>query len=117
MNIKASCFLPSSASGLLFSTLVSAQAGESGFSIPSPFGHAQAAGRPHGHRNYLLSVECKGPPHLADWFLTVKSGAPAQMGGQPISFSTAVKLNGTDIPAGKYSLFTSPGHGMDGAAQ
>jgi hypothetical protein len=26
-----------------------------------------------------------------------------------ISFSTPVKLNGTDIPAGKYSLFTIPG--------
>ncbi|HWD92528.1 MAG TPA: DUF2911 domain-containing protein [Verrucomicrobiae bacterium] len=30
-------------------------------------------------------------------------------GSTTISFSTPVKLNGTDIPAGKYSLFTIPG--------
>ena len=109
MNIKALLFSAVIGSGLLFSTLVSAQPAKVDFPSPSPLGTLK-------QRVGLTDIEiiysrpsAKGRPifgGLVPYGEVWRTGAN---GRTTISFSTAVKLNGTDIPAGKYSLFTIPG--------
>jgi hypothetical protein len=108
MNIKALLFSAVIGSGLLFSTLASAQP-KVDFPSPSPLGTLK-------QRVGLTDIEivysrpsAKGRPifgGLVPFGEVWRTGANART---TISFSTAVKLNGTEIPAGKYSLFTIPG--------
>ena len=108
MNTKALLFSAVIGSGLFFSTLASAQP-KVDFPSPSPLSTLK-------QRVGLTDIEivysrpsAKGRaifgglvPYGEVW----RTGAN---GRTTISFSTPVKLNGTDIPAGKYSLFTIPG--------
>jgi hypothetical protein len=108
MKIKALLYSAIVGAGLLFSTSAPAQP-KVDFPSPSPLSTLK-------QRVGLTDVEivysrpsAKGRtifgglvPYGEVW----RTGANART---TISFSTAVKLNGTDIPAGKYSLFTIPG--------
>lgn len=108
MNTKALLFSAVIGSGLLFSNLASAQP-KVDFPSPSPLGSLK-------QRVGLTDIEisysrpsAKGRPifgGLVPYGEVWRTGAN---GRTTISFSTSVKLNGTDIPAGKYSLFTIPG--------
>jgi len=108
MNTKALLFSAVIGSGLLFSSLASAQP-KVDFPSPSPLSTLK-------QRVGLTDIEivysrpsAKGRPifgGLVPYGEVWRTGAN---GRTTISFSTPVKLNGTDIPAGKYSLFTIPG--------
>jgi len=108
MNTKALLFSAVIGSGLFFSTLASAQP-KVDFPSPSPLSTLkQRVGLPDIEIVYSRP-SAKGRaifgglvPYGEVW----RTGAN---GRTTISFSTPVKLNGTDIPAGKYSLFTIPG--------
>ena len=109
MNIKALLFFAVVGSGLLFSNGVSAQSPKVDFPSPSPTGSLK-------QRVGLTDIEIsysrpgvKGRPifgGLVPYGEVWRTGAN---GRTTISFSTPVKLNGKDIPAGQYSLFTIPG--------
>jgi hypothetical protein len=107
MNTKALLFSVVIGSGLLFSTHALAQAPR--FPAPSPLGSVK-------QRVGLTDIEivysrpsAKGRtvfggvvPYGEVW----RTGANART---TVSFSTPVKLNDKEIPAGKYSIFTIPG--------
>ena len=109
MNTKALLFSAVVGSGLLFSNLATAQAPRLELPSPSPLSTLK-------QRVGLTDIEvvysrpsAKGRtvfgglvPYGEVW----RTGAN---GRTTISFSTAVKLNDTEIPAGKYALFTIPG--------
>jgi hypothetical protein len=96
-------------SGLLFATTVSAQTPKVDFPSASPLSTLK-------QRVGLTDIEitysrpsAKGRPifgGLVPYGQVWRTGAN---GRTTISFSTPVKLNNTDIPAGTYSLFTIPG--------
>src|ERR1700761_7927573 len=108
MNTKALLFSAVIGSGLFFSTLASAQP-KVDFPSPGPLSTLK-------QRVGLTDIEivysrpsAKGRPifgGLVPYGQVWRTGANAST---TISFSTPVKLTGTDIPAGKYSLFTIPG--------
>jgi DUF2911 family protein len=108
MNTKALLFSAIIGSGLFFSTIASAQP-KVDFPSPSPLGTLkQRVGLTDIEINYSRP-STKGRPifgGLVPYGEVWRTGAN---GRTTISFSTPVKLNGTDIPAGKYSLFTIPG--------
>ena len=108
MNTKALLFSAVIGSGLLFANIVSAQP-KVDFPSPSPLGTLkQRVGLTDIEINYSRP-SAKGRPifgGLVPYGEVWRTGAN---GRTTISFSTPVKLNGTDIPAGKYSLFTIPG--------
>jgi hypothetical protein len=96
-------------SGLLFATGVSAQTPKVDFPSPSPLSTLK-------QRVGLTDIEisysrpsARGRPifgGLVPFNEVWRTGANART---RISFSTPVKLNNTEIPAGDYSLFTIPG--------
>lgn len=96
-------------SGLLFTSGASAQTPKVEFPSPSPLGTLK-------QRVGLTDIEitysrpgAKGRPvfgGLVPYGQVWRTGANART---RISFSTPVKLNGKDIAAGEYSLFTIPG--------
>jgi hypothetical protein len=107
MNTKALLFSAIVGSGLLFATGAMAQSVQ--FPSPSPLSTLK-------QRVGLTDIEivysrpsAKGRPvygGLVPYGEVWRTGANART---TISFSTAVKLNDTEIPAGKYSIFTIPG--------
>lgn len=109
MNTKALLFSVVVGAGLLFSTRATAQSTKLEFPAASPLSTLK-------QRVGLTDIEvvysrpsAKGRPvfgGLVPYGQVWRTGANAST---LISFSTPVKLNGTDIPAGKYSLFTIPG--------
>jgi len=111
MNTKALLFSAVVGSGLLFSTRAPAQSPKVDFPSPSPLSTLK-------QRVGLTDIEivysrpsAKGRPifgGLVPYGEVWRTGAN---GRTTVSFSTPVKLNGTEIPAGKYSLFTIPGEG------
>lgn len=96
-------------SGLLFTSGASAQTPKLEFPSPSPLSTLK-------QRVGLTDIEiaysrpsARGRPifgGLVPFNEVWRTGANART---RLSFSTPVKLNGTDIPAGDYSLFTIPG--------
>ncbi|HEY2083190.1 MAG TPA: DUF2911 domain-containing protein [Verrucomicrobiae bacterium] len=109
MNTKALLFSAVVSLAALASIPASAQAPKVDFPSPSPASTLK-------QRVGLTDIEivysrpsAKGRPifgGLVPFGKVWRTGANAST---TISFSTAVKLNGTEIPAGKYSLFTIPG--------
>ena len=109
MNTKALLSSFVIASGLLFTTNLNAQTPKLEFPSPSPLSTLK-------QRVGLTDIEisysrpgAKGRPifgGLVPYGDVWRTGAN---GRTTVSFSTPVKLNGTDIPAGQYSLFTIPG--------
>jgi hypothetical protein len=109
MNTKALFFSAVIGSALLYSTHTLAQAPRLEFPSPSPTSTLK-------QRVGLTDIEvvysrpsAKGRPifgGLVPYGEVWRTGAN---GRTTISFSTAVKLNDKEIPAGKYSLFTIPG--------
>jgi hypothetical protein len=107
MNTKALLFSAVVGSGLLFATGAMAQPVP--FPSPSPLSTLK-------QRVGLTDIEivysrpsAKGRPiygGLVPYGEVWRTGANART---TISFSTPVKLNDTEIPAGKYSIFTIPG--------
>ena len=109
MNATARCFSLVFAFGSIFTTGLFAQTPKVDFPAASP----TATLKQHiGLTNIELVYSrpsVKGRviyggivPYNVVW----RTGANAST---KISFSTAVKLNGTEVPAGKYALFTIPG--------
>jgi hypothetical protein len=109
MNTKALLFSAAVSLATLVSIPASAQSPKVDFPSPSPLSTLK-------QRVGLTDIEivysrpsAKGRPifgGLVPFGQVWRTGANAST---TISFSTAVKLNGTEIPAGKYSLFTIPG--------
>ena len=109
MNTRAFLFSAVISAGLLTSTLASAQSGQLQFPPPSPTSTVK-------QRVGLTDIEisysrpsAKGRPvfgGLVPYNEVWRTGAN---GRTTISFSTDVKLNNKEIPAGKYALFTIPG--------
>jgi hypothetical protein len=109
MNTKVLLYSAIAASGLLFSTGAMAQAPKVEFPSPSPLSTLkQRVGvtdieivysRPSARGRQVVGALV---PYGEVW----RTGAN---GRTTISFSTDVKLNDKEIPAGKYALFTIPG--------
>lgn len=109
MNTKTLLFSAAISLAALASIPASAQSPKIDFPSPSPASTLK-------QRVGLTDIEivysrpsAKGRPifgRLVPFGKVWRTGANAST---TISFSTAVKLNGTEIPAGKYSLFTIPG--------
>jgi hypothetical protein len=109
MNSKTLLFSLVSICGLVFASGLYAQAPAVRFPSPSPTATVK-------QRVGLTDIELvysrpgvKGRPifgGLVPYGEVWRTGANAST---KISFSTAVKLNGADIPAGKYALYTIPG--------
>jgi hypothetical protein len=109
MNTRALLFSAVIGAGLLISTGASAQSGQLQFPSPSPTSTVK-------QRVGLTDIEisysrpsAKGRPvfgGLVPYNEVWRTGAN---GRTTISFSTDVKLNNKEIPAGKYALFTIPG--------
>jgi hypothetical protein len=109
MNTKALFLSLAFSTAVLFSTPAPAQSTKVDFPSPSPLSTLK-------QRVGLTDIEivysrpsAKGRPvfgGLVPYGKVWRTGANAST---TISFSTPVKLNGTEIPAGKYSLFTIPG--------
>lgn len=109
MNTKALLYSVLIASGLFLATSTPAQSTKLEFPSPSPLSTLK-------QRVGLTDIEivysrpgAKGRPvfgGLVPYGQVWRTGANART---MISFSTPVKLNDTEIPAGKYSLFTIPG--------
>ena len=109
MNAKALFLSVVVGSGLFLSTGAPAQSPKVDFPSPSPLSTLK-------QRVGLTDIEivysrpsAKGRPvygGLVPYGQVWRTGAN---GSTTISFSTPVKLNDTEIPAGKYSLFTIPG--------
>lgn len=105
MNTKAFLFSVAVGSGLLFSTRVSAV----DFPSPSPLSTLKQHVGLTDIEIVYSRPSAKGRPifgGLVPYGAVWRTGAN---GSTTISFSTPVKLNGKDIPAGKYSIFTIPG--------
>ena len=111
MNTKALLFSAIVGSGLLFSTHAPAQSPKVEFPSPSPLSTLK-------QRVGLTDIEivysrpsAKGRPIFGGLLPYGEVWRTGANGRTTISFSTPVKLNGTEIPGGKYSLFTIPGEG------
>ena len=111
MNTKALLFSAVVGSGLLFSMHAPAQSPKVEFPSPSPLSTLK-------QRVGLTDIEivysrpsAKGRPIFGGLLPYGEVWRTGANGRTTISFSTPVKLNGTEIAAGKYSLFTIPGEG------
>ncbi len=109
MNTRALLFSAVLAAGLLTSTVANAQSGTIQFPQPSPLGTLK-------QRVGLTDIEisysrpsAKGRPVMGGLLPYGEVWRTGANGRTTISFSTPVKLNDKEIPAGKYSLFTIPG--------
>lgn len=109
MNAKAFLLSVVIGSGILLSTGASAQAPRVEFPSPSPTSTLK-------QRVGLTDIEivysrpsAKGRPVIGGLVPFGKVWRTGANGSTTISFSTPVKLNDQEIPAGKYSLFTIPG--------
>jgi len=109
MNTRALLFSAVLGTGLLISTVASAQPGGLQFPAPSPLGTLK-------QRVGLTDIEisysrpsAKGRPVIGGLLPYGQVWRTGANGRTTISFSTPVKLNDKEIPAGKYSLFTIPG--------
>lgn len=108
MNTKALLFSAVIGAGLLFSTHTQAQAPKVDFPSPSPLSTLK-------QRVGLTDIEivysrpsARGRPIMGGLVPYGEVWRTGANGRTTISFSTAVKLNGSEIPAGKYALFTIP---------
>jgi len=109
MNTRALLFSAVLGAGLLISTGASAQSPQLQFPSPSPLGTVK-------QRVGLTDIEisysrpsAKGRPVIGGLLPYGQVWRTGANGRTTISFSTPVKLNDKEIPAGKYSLFTIPG--------
>jgi hypothetical protein len=108
MNIKTLLFSAVVGAGLLLSTHALAQTPQVEFPAPSPLGSLK-------QRVGLTDIEisysrpsAKGRPVVGGLVPYGEVWRTGANGRTTISFSTPVKLNDKEIPAGKYSLFTIP---------
>jgi len=108
MNTRALLFSAVVAAGLLTSTVADAQSGQIQFPQPSPLGTVK-------QRVGLTDIEisysrpsAKGRPVVGGLLPYGEIWRTGANGRTTISFSTPVKLNDKEIPAGKYSIFTIP---------
>jgi hypothetical protein len=110
MNTKALFFSLAAGTAVLVSTSAPAQqAARVEFPQPSPTSTLKQHVGLTDIEIVYSRPSAKGRPvfgGLVPYGQVWRTGANAST---TISFSTPVKLNGTDIPAGKYSLFTIPG--------
>ncbi|HEX4264586.1 MAG TPA: DUF2911 domain-containing protein [Verrucomicrobiae bacterium] len=110
MNTKALLFSLAAGTAVLFSTSAPAQqVARVEFPQPSPTSTLKQHVGLTDIEIVYSRPSAKGRPvfgGLVPYGQVWRTGAN---GSTTISFSTPVKLNGTDIPAGKYSLFTIPG--------
>jgi len=109
MNTRALLFSVVIGAGLLLSTDAQAQSGQLQFPPPSPLSTVK-------QRVGLTDIEisysrpsAKGRPVMGGLLPYGEVWRTGANGRTTISFSTPVKLNDKEIPAGKYSLFTIPG--------
>lgn len=108
MNTRALLFSAVIGAGLLISSSASAQSTQLQFPMPSPTSTLK-------QRVGLTDIEitysrpsAKGRPVMGGLVPYGEVWRTGANGRTTISFSTPVKLNDTEIPAGKYSLFTIP---------
>ena len=107
MNTRALFFSAVIGASLLFSTAVNAQS----LQLPSPSPLSTLKQRV-GLTDIEISYSrpsAKGRPVMGGLVPYGEVWRTGANGRTTISFSTPVKLNDTEIPAGKYSLFTIPG--------
>ena len=71
--------------------------------------HPQTARRPHRHRDQLFPPQPQGPRVVGKSIPTARSGARGPTARPGSRFSTPVKLQGSEVAAGTYELFTIPG--------
>jgi len=109
MNTRALLFSAVIGTGLLISPVANAQSPQLQFPMPSPTGTVK-------QRVGLTDIEisysrpsAKGRPVIGGLLPYGQVWRTGANGRTTISFSTPVKLNDKEIPAGKYSLFTIPG--------
>jgi hypothetical protein len=109
MNTRALLFSAVTASGLLISSVASAQSPQLQFPQPSPTSTLkQHVGLTDIEISYSRP-SAKGRPVIGALVPFGQVWRTGANGRTTISFSTPVKLNDVEIPAGKYSLFTIPG--------
>ncbi len=109
MNTRAFLFSAIIGAGLLISADANAQSGQLQFPMPSPSSTLK-------QRVGLTDIEisysrpsAKGRPVMGGLLPYGEVWRTGANGRTTISFSTPVKLNDKEIPAGKYSVFTIPG--------
>jgi hypothetical protein len=109
MNTRALLFSAAIGASLLTSTVAKAQSPQLQFPPPSPLSTVK-------QRVGLTDIEisysrpsAKGRPVMGGLLPYGEVWRTGANGRTTISFSTPVKLNDKEIPAGKYSLFTIPG--------
>jgi len=109
MNTRALLFSVVTTAGLLISSIAAAQSPQLQFPQPSPTSTLkQHVGLTDIEITYSRP-SAKGRPVMGGLVPFGQVWRTGANGRTTISFSTAVKLNGTDIPAGKYAVFTIPG--------
>jgi hypothetical protein len=109
MNIRALLFSVVTTAGLLVSSTATAQSPQLQFPQASPTSTLkQHVGLTDIEITYSRP-SAKGRPVMGGLVPYGQVWRTGANGRTTISFSTAVKLNGTDIPAGKYAVFTIPG--------
>ena len=109
MNTRAILFSAATAAGLLISSIAAAQSPQLQFPQPSPTSTLkQQVGLTDIEITYSRP-SAKGRPVMGGLVPYGQVWRTGANGRTTISFSTAVKLNGKDIPAGKYAVFTIPG--------
>jgi hypothetical protein len=109
MNTRAFLFSAATTAGLLISSIAAAQSPQLQFPQPSPTSTLkQQVGLTDIEINYSRP-SAKGRPVIGALVPFGQVWRTGANGRTTISFSTAVKLNGTEIPAGKYAVFTIPG--------
>src|SRR3569833_3272357 len=108
MNTRALLYSAVNGTGLLISPVANAQSPQLQFPMPSPTGTVK-------QRVGLTDIEisysrpsAKGRPVMGGLLPYGEVWRTGANGRTTISFSTPVKLNDKDIPAGKYALFTIP---------
>ena len=109
MNTRAFLFSAIIGAGLLISADANAQSGQLQFPMPSPTSTLkQHVGLTDIEISYSRP-SAKGRPVMGGLLPYGEVWRTGANGRTTISFSTAVKLNDKEIPAGKYSIFTIPG--------
>ncbi|HWW00763.1 MAG TPA: DUF2911 domain-containing protein [Candidatus Acidoferrum sp.] len=109
MNPRAFCSVVTVASGLLLANDLSAQTSNLEFPAPSP---TSTLKQRVGLTDIEIVYSRPGKKDRAIFGGLVPYGEVWRTGANAstkISFSTAVKLNGQEVPAGKYALYTIPG--------
>ncbi len=109
MNTRALFFSGLVASGILLTANAPAQSARVDFPSPSPLSTLQQRVGLTDIKVVYSRPSAKGRPifgGLIPYGQVWRTGANA---ATRISFSTPVKLNGTDVAAGEYALFTIPG--------